>query len=101
MLGQEIIIKGTNIRAITNFVGSFCLIIPKDKTVYIELRFCFDQILYTIKPSDEKVEIQLGKEKQKSKRARRNYNKIATKLKSELDSFYNSEAHNKMKFVCN
>jgi len=42
--GQTVMIKGTEIGTTTDFDGNFCLIIPKDKTVFIELPFCFDKI---------------------------------------------------------
>jgi hypothetical protein len=55
--GQTVVIKGTEIRTLTDFDGNFCLILPKGKTVFIELPFCFDQIFREIKPTDETVEL--------------------------------------------
>ena len=62
--GQNVMIKGTSIGTQTDFDGNFCLIIPKNTTVFIELPFCFDQILREIKPNDNEIMLQLEKGKQ-------------------------------------
>ncbi|MCG2420440.1 carboxypeptidase-like regulatory domain-containing protein [Aequorivita sp. F47161] len=89
--GQNIMIKGTNIGTQTDLDGNFCLIIPKDKKVFIELPFCFDQIFREIEPTDKTIEMQIGKGKRKTKKAWRNYDKIKAELNSELYKIYNSD----------
>ena len=98
--GQNIIIKGTNIGTQTDFDGNFCLIIPKNKTVFIELPFCFDQIFREIKPTDNSIELRTGKSKHKTKKARRNYNKIKAELNTDLSKIYNSAEYNMKKNIC-
>ena len=88
--GQNVMIKGTEVGTTTDFDGNFCLTIPKDKTIFIELPFCFDQILREIKPTDSKIELKAGKQKQRSKRAARNWKKIEEKLSHELKAIYSS-----------
>ena len=88
--GQTVMIKGTEIGTTTDFDGNFCLIIPKDKTVFIELPFCFDQIFREIKPNDNTIELKIGKEKRKSKKATRNWKKVRAELNTELNKIYNS-----------
>ena len=88
--GQTVMIKGTEIGTTTDFDGNFCLIIPKNKTVFIELPFCFDQIFRVIKPTHETVELKIGKGKRKSKKAIRNWKKIKAELTAELNKIYNS-----------
>ncbi|SRR5690554_1553973 len=88
--GQTVMIKGTEIGTTTDFDGNFCLIIPKDKTVFIELPFCFDQIFREIKPTDNTIELKIGKDKRKSKKATRNWKKVRAELNTELNKIYNS-----------
>ncbi|NIK93652.1 hypothetical protein GZ212_15940 [Mangrovimonas sp. CR14] len=88
--GQTVMIKGTEIGATTDFDGNFCLIIPKNKTVFIELPFCFDQIIREIKPTDNTIELKIGQGKRKSKKATRNWKKLKAKLNAELNKIYNS-----------
>jgi hypothetical protein len=88
--GQTVVIKGTGIRTITDFDGNFCLILPKEKTVFIELPFCFDQIFREIKPTYETVELQIGSEKQNSKKATRLWKKVKSELNDELNEIYQS-----------
>ena len=88
--GQTVMIKGTEIGTKTDFDGNFCLIIPKNKTVFIELPFCFYQIFREIKPTDDTIELKIGKGKRKSKKATRNWKKISAELKAELNKIYNS-----------
>ena len=83
-------IKGTEIGTTTDFDGNFCLIIPRNKTVFIELPFCFDQIFREIKPTDNTIELKIGKGKRKSKKATRNWKKIKAELNAELNKIYNS-----------
>ena len=88
--GQIVMIKGTEIGTTTDFDGNFCLIIPKNKTVFIELPFCFDQIFREIKPTDNTIELKIGKNKLKSKKAIRNWKKVKAELNTELNKIYNS-----------
>ncbi len=88
--GQTVMVKGTEIGTTTDFDGNFCLIIPKDKTVFIELPFCFDQIFREIKPTDNTIELKIGKDKRKSKKATRNWKKVRAELNTELNKIYNS-----------
>ena len=89
--GQNIIIKGTDIGTQTDLFGDFCLIIPKDKTVYIELPFCFEQIFREVNQVENNVHLSIGKEKIKSKKAKRNWLKIKEILIPDLLKFYKSE----------
>jgi hypothetical protein len=91
--GQTVIIKGTNIGVSTNFTGNFCLTIPKNKSVFIELPFCFDQIFREIKPNDKEIRLQIGKEKWKKKKAIKKWNKLNTILKTEYIKIYSSEKY--------
>ena len=88
--GQTVMIKGTEIGTTTDFDGNFCLIIPKDKAVFIELPFCFDQIFREIKPTDNAIELKIGKDKRKSKKATLNWKKVRAELNTELNKIYNS-----------
>ncbi|WP_036379296.1 carboxypeptidase-like regulatory domain-containing protein [Muricauda sp. MAR_2010_75] len=88
--GQIVMIKGTEIGTTTDFDGNFCLTIPQDKTVFIELPFCFDQIFREIKPTDNTIELKIGKGKRKSKKATRSWIKVKTELNTELNKIYNS-----------
>tara|TARA_R110000772_G_scaffold41175_4_gene95772 strand:- start:221 stop:652 length:432 start_codon:yes stop_codon:yes gene_type:complete len=88
--GQIVMIKGTEIGATTNFDGNFCLIVPKNQTVFIELPFCFDQIFREIKPTESAIQLKIGKNKRKSKKAVRNWKKIKAELNAELNKIYNS-----------
>ncbi len=98
--GQNVIIKGTRIGTLTDFDGNFCLIIPRNKTVFIELPFCFDQIFREIKPTDNNIELRIGKENRNSKKARRSYDKIKVELNSELYKIYNSDEYKKADNIC-
>jgi hypothetical protein len=99
--GQTVVIKGTEIRTITDFDGNFCLILPKETTVFIELPFCFDQIFREIKPTDETVELKMGSEKKNSKKATRTWKKIKVELNAELNKIYNSaEYQSAEKKIC-
>lgn len=91
--GQNVIIKGTNVGTQTDFDGNFCLMIPKNKTIFIELPFCFDQIFREVKPTENTVEMRIGKGKRKSKKAWRNYDKIKAELNTELNKIYNSSEY--------
>lgn len=42
---QAVMIKGTEIGTMTDFDGNFCLVLPKNKTLFIELPFCFTKFL--------------------------------------------------------
>jgi hypothetical protein len=88
--GQTVMIKGTEIGTTTDFDGNFCLIIPKDKTIFIELPFCFDQIFREIKPTENTIELKIQKNKRKSKKAIRNWKKVKAELNAELNKIYNS-----------
>ena len=92
--GQTVMIKGTEIGTTTDFDGNFCLVIPKEKTVFIELPFCFDQIIREIKPTDDTIELKIGKDKRKSKKATRNWKKVRVELNTELNKIYNSAEYN-------
>ena len=97
---QNIMIKGTNIGTQTDFDGNFCLIIPENKTVFIELPFCFDQIFREIEPNDKTIEMRIGKGKRKSKKAWRNYDKVKAELNSELYKIYNSDEYKNAENIC-
>ena len=97
---QNVIIRGTTIGTLTDFDGKFCLIIPKNKTVFIEVPFCFDQIFREIEPTDETIELQIGRGKRKTKKALRNYEKIKAELNSELYKIYNSEEYKNAGNIC-
>lgn len=88
--GQKVMIKGTEIGTTTDFDGNFCLIIPKDKIVFIELPFCFDQIFREIKPTENMIKLKIGKNKRESKTAKRNWKKIKAELNAELNTLYKS-----------
>jgi hypothetical protein len=98
--GQNVIIKGTNIGTQTDFDGNFCLMIPKNKTVFIELPFCFDQIFREIHPTDNTIELRIGKGKRKSKKAWRNYDKVKADLNSELKKVYISKEYKNAEIIC-
>lgn len=91
---QHVMIKGTEIGTITDFDGNFCLVLPKNKTLFIELPFCFDQIFREIKSTDNYVKLKIGRAKRKTRKAHRNWNKINTELEKELDSIYSSPEFN-------
>ncbi len=97
---QNVIIKGTVIGTQTDFNGNFCLIIPKNITVWIELPFCFDQIFREIEPTTETIEMQIGKGKRKTKKAWRNYEKNKVELNSNLNKIYSSDAYKTAKIIC-
>lgn len=88
--GQTVMIKGTEIGTTTDFDGNFCLVIPKEKNVFIELPFCFDEIFREIKPTDDTIELKIGKDKRKSKNATRNWKKVRVELNTELNKISNS-----------
>lgn len=99
--GQTIIIKGTDIRTQTDFDGNFCLIVPNDKTIFIELPFCFDQIFREIKPNENFIKLEVGKNKRTSKIANRKWKKMLPELNSFLYKSYNSnEYKNAEKNIC-
>lgn len=98
--GQNVMIKGTNIGTQTDFDGNFCLIIPKDKTVFIELPYCFDQTFREVEPTENTIEMRIGKGRRKSKRAWRNYDKIKAELNSELHKIYNSDEYRNTESIC-
>ena len=98
--GQNIMIKGTNIGTQTDFDGNFCLIIPKNKTIFIELPFCFDQIFREIEPEDDYIKMKLWKGKRKTKRAWRKYDEIKAELNSELYRIYNSQSYKNAQSIC-
>lgn len=91
--GQTIIIKGTNIGTITDFEGNFCLIVPKNKAIFIELPFCFEQIFREIKPEDEFISLKIGKNKRISKRSTQRWKKMIPELNSFLYKAYKSEEY--------
>ena len=99
--GQNVMIKGTNIGTQTDFDGNFCLTIPKNTTVFIELPFCFDQILREIKPNDNNIRLQLEKQKRKTRKATRKYNKVKSRLDALLFIIYNSSNYKATGDICN
>ena len=100
LLGQNVIIKGTNITTITNFEGNFCFVIPKNKLVFIELLFCFDQIVRKVGPTENDIEIKIIKEKRKTRKALRKYEKVKVELNAELQQIFNSEEYKNAKNIC-
>ena len=99
--GQNVMIKGTNIGTQTDLNGNFCLVAPNNKSIFLEFSFCFEPILREIKPSENKIEIQIGKGKRKSKKAYENWNNKKEKLSEELEDIYKSVEYNNLKnFIC-
>ena len=88
--GQNVIILGTSIGTQTDFEGKFCLIVPKNKTVYIAFPFCFEQITREVEVDDSHFDLKIGRGKRKSQKATRNWNSEKEKLKVELNEIYNS-----------
>ncbi len=89
--GQTIIIKGTTVGVQSDFNGKFCLILPKDEIVFIELIFCFDNIIREINPDIRHIELIVGmKSERKSKKAFRKWKKNQTRFNSLLYLLYNS-----------
>lgn len=88
--GQGVIVLGTSISTQTDFDGKFCLIIPKNKTVYISFPFCFDEITREVTSEHSHFDLKIGNEKRKSRKATRNWNMRMKKLKIELNEIYNS-----------
>lgn len=89
-LGQNIMIKGSKIGTQTDFDGYFCLAIPKNKIVYLELLFCFEQIIREIKPSEKYVEMKIGKGKSKSKKANKKWMQNKDSIVNELNEVYDN-----------
>lgn len=98
--GQTIIIKGTDIGAITDFDGKFCLVVPKEQTIFIELPFCFDQIFREINPNIDTLTLAVGENKRKSRKALKKYQRNRTELNSKLYKIYNSEIYEQSKDIC-
>lgn len=67
--GQVVMLKGTQYGTQTDFNGNFCLLIPNDVTVFIDLPFCFEQITREVKSTTQFVELKIGRGKRKSNRA--------------------------------
>lgn len=87
--GANILVKGTNYLVTTNIDGYFCLIVPKKKTIYIQISALCEPILLIVDDATEKININLFK--------KRNYNKIYNKFSKEnteyfkfLNEFYNN-----------
>ncbi|NIK93628.1 hypothetical protein GZ212_15815 [Mangrovimonas sp. CR14] len=88
--GQNVIVLGTSIGTQTDFDGKFCLIVPKNRTVFIAFPFCFDQITREVGTEDSHFDLKIGRGKWKSRKATRNWNAEMEKLKIELNKIYNS-----------
>ena len=65
--GQTVIIKGTKIGTQTDLNGNFCLIVPNELTIYIEIPLLNYDTFREIKPNHKTIELKLGKGKLKSK----------------------------------
>ncbi len=101
MPGQSIVIKGTEIGTQTDFDGKFCLVVPKDRTIYLEISCCFVPMYREIKPKVDKIKIKIGRGRGKSKRAINKWTKIRSESKAELDGIYKSaEFQNAAKNIC-
>lgn len=99
--GQTVMIKGTEIGTVTDFDGNFCLVVPKEKILFIELPFCFDQIFREIKPTDDNVGLKIGREKRKTRKSHRNWNKVEMDLKAELNKIFKSTEYQSVrKSIC-
>ncbi|MCK8521056.1 carboxypeptidase-like regulatory domain-containing protein [Aquimarina sp. D1M17] len=90
---QNVIVLGTSIGTQTDFDGKFCLIVPKNKTVYIAFPFCFDQITREVGITDSHFDLKIGRGKRKSRKATQNWNLEMEKLKVELNKIYNSKEY--------
>ena len=100
--GQNVMIKGTEIGTQTDINGNFCLVAPKNKSIFLEFSFCFEPILLEIKSSENKIEIQIGKGKRKYKKATIKWNNVNEKLSEELKNIYKSDEYSREKeFICN
>jgi len=101
MPGQSIVIKGTEIGTQTDFDGKFCLVVPKDRTIYLEIPCCFVPMYREIKPKVDKIKIRIGRGRGKSKRAISKWTKLNSELKNELDRIYKSaEFKNATENIC-
>ncbi len=96
MPGQSIVIKGTEIGAQTDFDGKFCLAVPKDRTIYLEISCCFVPMYQEIKPKMDKIKIRIGRGRGKSKRAINKWTKISSESKTELAKVYASSEFKKV-----
>lgn len=67
LIGQNVNVKGTNIATYTDFNRDFCLVIPETKIIFIELLFCFNQIVCVVEPIENDIEIKIIKEKQEKR----------------------------------
>jgi len=91
--GQNITIKGTNIGTQTDIEGNFCLVIPKNETVFIEILFCFNSYLYEIKPESKDLKTKM-KKRSKTKKAYEKWNSKKEELIQKLSLIYNSSNYN-------
>ena len=99
--GLNVMIKGTEIGTQTDLYGNFCLIVPNNKTIFLEFLFCFEPILRELKPKENRITLRIEKGKRKSLRAYRKWNTRKEMLIKELDSFYKSEDYYNLKeYIC-
>ncbi len=98
--GQNVRIKGTQIVTQTDFDGKFCLVIPTDKTVFIDLPFCFNVVCREIKPTENNVSVKIFKDKE-SKKVLKKWEKVKESLVIELEKLYQNVSYEELRsFIC-
>ena len=98
MPGQSVLIKSTELRTTTDWDGNFCLIIPENQIIFIEISCCFTPIFRAIEPNDKNVKIRIGQKSQerKNKKAYKKWEPIKDSLPEILNSYYSQIDYNKM-----
>ena len=98
MPGQTIIIKSTELGTTTDWDGNFCLVVPENQIIFIEISCCFTPIFRAIEPDDKYVKIKIGRKSQerKNKKAYNKWKPIKESLPIIMKRIYSEVDYDKI-----
>ena len=103
MPGQSVLIKHTELGTTTDWDGNFCLLVPKNQIIFIEISCCFTPIFRVIEPNEKELTIRIGRKSQerKTRKAHKKWEPIKTSLSELLEKSYSGIDYRKMeKNIC-
>jgi len=98
MPGQSVYIKHTGLGTTTDWDGNFCIVVPKNQIIFIEISCCFTPIFRAVEPKDERIKIKIGRKSQerRNKRAYRKWEPIKDSLPIILKKYYSQIDYKEM-----
>jgi len=91
--GQNIYIKGTNFYSQTDFDGNFCLIVPKNFSIFIEIAISSKPELLEIHSDQKDLIINIENFNKSNNKAFKKWKRQKSILISKLNNFYNSNSY--------